>query len=148
LAEAVCRKECKYVDGSGKERVFVPGVKKDYLREQFGRWAREEERDTWEAGIWDVSDEGIHERSTRDKYCVALYESKDLGGGWRVMVAPPEQDFDLFFTSKTLDDAKDVSYAAIDWKREETRTFGRSKSKSSPNFIWKKRDKPNAKLRR
>jgi hypothetical protein len=78
LAEAVCRKECKYVDGSGKERVFVPDVKKDYLREQFGRWAREEERDAWDAGIWDVSDEGVYERYTRDKYCVVLYEAKDL----------------------------------------------------------------------
>ena len=141
LAEAMCRKECKHVDGSGK--TFIPGVKVDYLREQFGRWARDEERDMWDAGIWDVSDEGVHERYTRDKYCVVLYEAKDRGG-WRVMVGSSEQDLDLFFTSKTLDDAKDVSYAAIEWMRARTKAnskYGIAK--------WNKRDdiKPNAKRR-
>lgn len=110
-------RKCKYGDGSGKERVFVPDVGEERARALFGEWAREEK---WAAGWVAVGDE--YHQDTHDKYRVALFQED---GSWRLRIKAPNR---LEWTPKgsgSMDEARAAGYTFVELLRKRARAEAR-----------------------
>ena len=135
LAKKIEARECKYMDDSGKERVYPAALSLDGMKGWFRRWAKEDviatEPETWATSGWYRSG-STHCRDTHDGYLAQLFETDD--GRWRLEIREPLEykppsgpivrgRIGRFVGVQTrpgvsLDDAKAGSYRFIERERE------------------------------
>jgi hypothetical protein len=135
LAEKIEDGECKYVDESGKEKVYKGHLSVERMRDLFRKWATEvviaTEPETWATSGWERWG-STHHRSTHDGYRAQLFETD---GRWDLEMAvqvvadkPPRNGVAAargyvryrgvrMPPGVSLDDAKAASYRFIEQER-------------------------------